>query len=56
MPNGLGHTHGMAIDFTLTPELEAIRAKTRDFIDTVVKPLEAGLREDDRKHLIHAVV
>ena len=46
----------MAIDFTLTPELEAIRAKTRDFIDTVVRPLEEGIVEDDRKSLIDAIV
>ena len=28
----------MAIDFSLTPELEAIRARVREFIDDVVKP------------------
>ncbi|MEC9424311.1 MAG: acyl-CoA dehydrogenase, partial [Actinomycetota bacterium] len=31
----------MAIDFSLTPELEAIRARVRTFIDDVVKPGEA---------------
>ena len=46
----------MAIDFTLTPELEEIRAKTRDFIDTVVRPLEQGIVEDDRKSLIDAII
>ncbi len=46
----------MAIDFTLSPELEEIRTKVRDYIDTVVKPLEAGIREDDRASLIHAIV
>ena len=30
----------MAIDFTLTPELEDIRARVRDFIDEAVKPAE----------------
>jgi acyl-CoA dehydrogenase len=30
----------MAIDFTLSPELEALRVRVRDFIDTVVKPGE----------------
>ncbi len=46
----------MAIDFTLTPELEEIRAKTRDFVDTVVRPLEQGIQEGDRKSLIGAIV
>jgi acyl-CoA dehydrogenase len=38
----------MAIDFTLTPELEAIRLRVRDFIEGVVKPGEEkiGQRED----------
>jgi acyl-CoA dehydrogenase len=46
----------MAIDFTLTPELEEIRAKTRDFIDTVVRPLEQGISEGDRKSLVTAII
>ncbi len=33
----------MAIDFTLTPELEAIRLRVRDFIDRVVKAGEAEI-------------
>jgi acyl-CoA dehydrogenase len=33
----------MAIDFTLTPELEAIRTKVREFVETVVKPGEAEI-------------
>ncbi len=52
----LGQTGDMAIDFTLSPELEEIRAKTRDFIDTVVRPLEEGIVEGDRKSLITAIV
>jgi acyl-CoA dehydrogenase len=38
----------MAIDFTLTPELEDIRMRVRSFIDDVVKPGEAriGNRDD----------
>lgn len=38
----------MAIDFTLTPEHEAIRLRVRDFIEGVVKPGEdkIGQRED----------
>ncbi|HKA85351.1 MAG TPA: acyl-CoA dehydrogenase family protein [Acidimicrobiales bacterium] len=38
----------MAIDFTLTPELEDIRMRVRSFVDDVVKPGEAriGSRDD----------
>jgi Acyl-CoA dehydrogenases len=46
----------MAIDFSLSPELEAIRERTRDFIDTVVKPAEAKIVRDDRKSLITAII
>ncbi|HEY7439249.1 MAG TPA: acyl-CoA dehydrogenase family protein [Acidimicrobiia bacterium] len=46
----------MAIDFTLTPELEEIRAKTRDFIESVVIPAEQGIREDDRASLIEGII
>ncbi|MCU1454036.1 MAG: putative acyl-CoA dehydrogenase [Acidimicrobiales bacterium] len=33
----------MAIDFTLSPELEDLRLRVRDFIETVVKPGEAKI-------------
>ena len=33
----------MAIDFSLTPELEAIRMRIRTFVDEVIKPEEAKL-------------
>ena len=46
----------MAIDFSLAPELEALRLKVRDFIDTVVKPTEAAIDENDRKSLIDGVI
>jgi acyl-CoA dehydrogenase len=46
----------MSIDFSLSPELEAIREKTRDFIDKVVKPAEAKIVRDDRKSLITAII
>ena len=46
----------MSIDFSLSPELEAIRERTRDFIETVVKPHEASIKEGDRQSLIDAVV
>jgi acyl-CoA dehydrogenase len=38
----------MAIDFTLTPELEQIRYRVRDFIEKVVKPGEAKLATPDK--------
>ncbi len=46
----------MSIDFSLSPELEAIRERTREFIDDVVRPAEAGIDRDDRKSLIAAIV
>lgn len=49
----------MAIDFTLSPELEQIRRRVREFIDTVVKPGEARLgelRDEDRDEYISHLV
>jgi acyl-CoA dehydrogenase len=37
----------MAIDFTLGPELEAIRLQVRQFVEAVVKPAEARLADRD---------
>ena len=37
----------MAIDFSLTPELEAIRIRIRTFVDDVIKPEEARLEGHD---------
>ena len=37
----------MAIDFSLTPELEAIRVRIRTFVDDVIKPEEARLEGHD---------
>ena len=37
----------MAIDFSLTPELEAIRMRIRTFVDDVIKPEEARLEGQD---------
>jgi acyl-CoA dehydrogenase len=37
----------MAIDFTLTPELEQLRLRVRDFIERVVKPGEAKIGDRD---------
>jgi acyl-CoA dehydrogenase len=46
----------MAIDFSLSPELEQIRDKTRSFIDTVVRPIEQGIDHNDRKSLIDGII
>ena len=37
----------MAIDFSLSPELEAIRARVRSFVVDVIKPAEERLEADD---------
>ncbi|MGH9246548.1 MAG: acyl-CoA dehydrogenase family protein [Acidimicrobiales bacterium] len=37
----------MAIDFTLTPELEALRLRVRHFVEYVVKPGEAKIGDPD---------
>ena len=47
----------MAIDFTLTPELEEIRQRVRTFINEVVKPGEAELaqlRDRSEEHRLNS--
>ncbi|HEX5065467.1 MAG TPA: acyl-CoA dehydrogenase family protein [Myxococcota bacterium] len=46
----------MAIDFSFPPELEALRAKVRQFIDTIVRPLEEQLDESNRDQLVSTVI
>lgn len=47
----------MSIDFSLSPELEDLRRRVRDYIDTVVRPLEQGLDEHtERRRLVEAIV
>jgi acyl-CoA dehydrogenase len=46
----------MAIDFTLPPELEDLRARVRSFIDDVVRPIEKEIDEDDRASLRTGVI
>ena len=46
----------MAIDFSFPPELEALRLKVRQFIDTIVRPLEEQLDESNRDQLVSTVV
>ena len=35
----------MAIDFSLSPELEEIRLRVRTFVDDVITPAEARIEE-----------
>ena len=51
----------MAIDFSLTPELEAIRVSVRTFVDEVVRPEEHRIESDrlaetDRRAYVKALV
>jgi acyl-CoA dehydrogenase len=48
----------MAIDFTLTPELEKLRLRTRDFVDTVIRPTEERIEADkpERAEYIRQIV
>jgi acyl-CoA dehydrogenase len=49
----------MAIDFTLTPELEQIRLRVRDFIERVVKPGEQQLgdgKEIERSEYLRILI
>ena len=48
----------MAIDFSFPPELERVRHKVREFIETAVRPAEAEIAEhpDDRKLLVEQVI
>jgi acyl-CoA dehydrogenase len=46
----------MAIDFTLSPELEELRIRIRTFIDEVVRPTEAEIDDDDRPSIRRGVI
>ena len=46
----------MAIDFTLSPEVEQIRRRVREFIDGEVRPAEQGLDYDDRPALVRTII
>ena len=43
----------MAIDFTLTPELEAIRMRIRAFVEDVIKPVEKQIEGSDGGDGLH---
>ncbi|MEI6571380.1 MAG: acyl-CoA dehydrogenase family protein, partial [Actinomycetes bacterium] len=46
----------MSIDFSLSPELEAIRIQVREFIDEVVRPAEQAIDENNRESLIAGII
>jgi acyl-CoA dehydrogenase len=46
----------MAIDFSFPPELELLRHKVREFIDTVVRPTEEAMDESNRDELVAGVI
>ncbi len=46
----------MAIDFSFPPDLEALRLRVREFIDTVVRPTEDAMDEHDRDQLIAGII
>jgi acyl-CoA dehydrogenase len=48
----------MAIDFTFPPEIDALRLKVRDFVETVVRPAEVaiGEHEGDRRFMIERIL
>jgi len=46
----------MAIDFSFPPELEALRAKVREFVETVVRPIEDAMDESNRDDLVAGVI
>ncbi len=48
----------MPIDFTLTPELEKLRLRVRDFVDTAIRPAEARFEAEDvpREQYIREIV
>jgi acyl-CoA dehydrogenase len=56
LPATTNEEPAVPIDFSLSPELEEIRAKTRDFVENVVKPIEARITPNDRKSLISAII
>ena len=51
-----GDAKAMSIDFSLSPELEAIRIQVRQFIDEVVRPAEQAIDENDRESLIAGII
>ncbi len=46
----------MAIDFSFPPDLEALRLKVREFMDTVVRPTEDAMDESNRDQLVAGII
>ena len=48
----------MPIDFNLSPEVEEVRQRVRNFMDAEVRPVEEKLRQDeaDRNAYVQAIV
>jgi acyl-CoA dehydrogenase len=46
----------MAIDFSFPPELELLRHKVREFIQTIVRPIEENMDESNRSELVSGVI
>jgi acyl-CoA dehydrogenase len=46
----------MAIDFSFPPEIEELRTRVREFVDGVVRPIEAEIDDEDRTTLRGAVI
>jgi acyl-CoA dehydrogenase len=46
----------MAIDFSFPPELEMLRDRVREFIETVIRPIEDDMDEDNRSELVSGVI
>jgi acyl-CoA dehydrogenase len=46
----------MAIDFSFPPELELLRHKVREFIQTVIRPIEENMDESNRSELVSGVI
>jgi acyl-CoA dehydrogenase len=46
----------MAIDFSFPPEIEALRLRVREFIDTVVRPTEDAMDERHRDELVAGII
>jgi acyl-CoA dehydrogenase len=58
----MGHCDAMSIDFTLPPDVEAIRARVREFMDAEVRPAEDKLHanaaggEPDRRDVVAMII
>ena len=47
---------GRVIDFSFAPEVEAVRMRVRDFMDSEVRPQWDATNQDDRKSVVKTIV